>query len=246
MTVIPRRGGSWVRRLAAAPLHWLPARTVVVAPFGPMRGMRWIPASAPHGAWLGRLERAPLEMFLARICRGMVVWDVGANVGLYSIPAARAAGTEGRVVAFEPIPRNVAYLRRHVELNGLSQVTIVEAAVVEQSGTVALMPGDSPSEARVCVGGPWLVRGVSLDDWQRSTGAALPALVKIDVEGAEDRVLAGAAGVLGRARPALFLSLHGDRQRAACRTLLTSWGYSVASLEPGRTVDETSEWLAEP
>jgi tRNA A58 N-methylase Trm61 len=90
--------------------------------------MRRIAGSAP-GAWLGTLERAGLNHFVRRLRRGMTVWDVGANVELYTLPSARAVAPTGRVCSFEPMPRNLDLPRRHVVMNGLSNVEIYEAAV---------------------------------------------------------------------------------------------------------------------
>jgi FkbM family methyltransferase len=231
------------RLLIRTPLRLLPEGLVVRVPAGPMRGMRWMPESMPHGAWLGWLERRQLDEFLRRIEPGTIVWDVGANVGLYTVPSARCARA---VFAFEPIARNVSYLRRHVVLNGLSNVHIIEAAVTDHSGYVQMTSGASPSEARIGADGSCRARAVSLDDWRRHERADFPALIKIDVEGAEHEVLAGAIDTLSAARPVIFVALHGDPQRRACRTLLESAGYRITSLEPGVDAESAGEWIAEP
>jgi FkbM family methyltransferase len=207
--------------------------------------MRWIPGSMPHGAWLGRLERSQLDEFISCIGRGTAVWDVGANVGLYAIPSGRAVGEDGQVVAFEPIPRNIAFLRRHIELNSLPWVQVVEAAVADRSASMQMSPGDSASEARLAEDGEWAVAAIALDEWRARTGARPPALVKIDVEGAEDRVIAGAVGTLREFGPIVFLSLHGDRQRDTCASILMSLGYDVRSLQADLPVGLASEWRAD-
>ncbi len=232
--------------LLRLPLPLIPASAVVPVLAGPARGMRWVAGSAPHGAWLGMLERAKLGHFVAGLRRGITVWDVGANVGLYTLPAARAAGTAGRVVAFEPMPRNLAYLRRHLALNGLGQVSVCEAAVLDESGTARMAAGDSPSECHITPAGPWEVRAVSLDQWRLETEAAPPDVVKIDVEGSDDAALRGGALLFAKHRPLIYLSLHGERQRRACGLLLGAWGYEISSLERGRGPELSSEWLAEP
>jgi FkbM family methyltransferase len=139
----------------------------------------------------------------------------------------------------------VSYLRRHVALNGLANVHIIEAAVADLTGHARMAPGPSPSEASLTAAGPWLVPAIALDEWRRRAGAPLPGLIKIDVEGAEDRVLSGAIDVLSVAHPTIFLALHGERQRQVCRTLLESAGYRIASLNAGRDALLASEWLAE-
>lgn len=236
----------WAARLARLPLRFIPRGVVVTAPAGPLRGMQWIPESMPHGAWLGCLERRQLEAFVSRLERGMTVWDVGANVGLYSLPSARAVGPDGAVYAFEPVARNVTYLRRHAALNALENIHVVQAAVGDRTRTVRMAPGASPSEARVAGDGKWEVAAVALDEWRRESGSPLPDLMKIDVEGAEDAVLAGSMETL-RAAPSVtvFLSLHGETQRAACRSALESLHFQISSLLPDLSVERASEWLAE-
>ena len=247
---LSRRAPTAVRsrlaRLIRLPLRLIPSSAVVPILSGPGRGMRWIVGSAPHGAWLGLLERDKLTPFVARLQRGMTVWDIGANVGLYTLPSARAVGPSGQVVAFEPMPRNLGFLRRHLTLNGLEGAVVCDAAVSDATGTLKMAEGDSPSEFHADAGGSVEVRAVTLDDWLSESGAPPPDVVKIDVEGSDDAVLRGGARSFAKYRPSIYLALHGERQRRACRDLLVSWGYEVTSLEPGLVPDLSSEWLAEP
>jgi FkbM family methyltransferase len=176
----------------------------------------------------------------------MTAWDIGANVGLYSLAGAKAVGSSGRVCAFEPIPRNLEYLRRHTELNGLTNVDVVPAAVSDASGTVRMSEGQTPCECHMDAEGQFEVPAISLDSWQRETGAPLPGVIKIDVEGAETQVLRGASQTICHSRPVIFLALHGEQQRHDCATLLTEWGYEIQPAGDGLRVEDSSEWLAEP
>jgi FkbM family methyltransferase len=232
-------------RLLRMPLRLIPPTAVVPVVSGPGRGMRWIVGSAPHGAWLGTLERDKLARFMARLRPGMTVWDIGANVGLYTLPSARAVGPAGQVVAFEPMPRNLRFLRRHLALNGLGGVAVCDAGVSDAAGTLRMAEGDSPSECHVDPGGGWEVRAVTLDQWLSESGLPPPDVVKIDVEGSDDAVLRGGARSFAKYRPPVYLALHGEPQRRACAQLLAAWGYEVRSLEPGLGPDASFEWLAE-
>jgi FkbM family methyltransferase len=243
---MPRTIRSLLARLVRLPLRLVPPSAIVAVKSGPARGMRWIVGSAPHGAWLGLLERDKLAPFVARLTSGMTVWDIGANVGLYTLPSARAVGPTGQVVAFEPMPRNLGFLRRHLTLNALNDVVVCEVAVSDATGALRMAEGDSPSEFHVEAGGSYEVKAVTLDDWLAESGAPPPDLVKIDVEGSDDAVLRGGARTFAKYRPSIYLALHGEGQRRACGTLLASWGYEVTSLQPGLSPDLSSEWLAEP
>jgi FkbM family methyltransferase len=237
---------SRLGRLLRAPLRLVPPTAVIPVLSGPMRGMRWIAGSTPHGAWLGTLERAALGQFVSRLRPGMTVWDIGANVGLYTLPSARAVGARGRVYAFEPMPRNLQFLHRHIALNHLGNVEVCEVAVVDRGSTLLMAEGDSPSEFHADPHGTWEVRAVALDEWLAESGASPPDLVKIDVEGSDDAVLRGGAQTLAVHRPWIHLAVHGDRQRRECARLLTGWGYRLGSLEYDKSLDASSEWFAEP
>ena len=95
-------------RLMRLPLRCIPEKSVVPVLSGVNRGLRWTVGSAPHGAWLGTLERDKLAHFAARIRPGMTVWDIGANVGLYTLPAAQAAKeiAQEHMTSYEPAPRH--------------------------------------------------------------------------------------------------------------------------------------------
>jgi FkbM family methyltransferase len=232
------------RRLVRLPLALLPAEADLPILRGPARGCRWIVGSAPHGAWLGSLERDKLARFAAALRPGATVWDIGANVGLFTLPAALGVGPTGRVVAFEPFPANLGFLERHVALNELSNVTVVGAAVGAETGWQTMSEGSSPSEFHADPEGIWRLPVVRLDTWRSESGADAPAVVKIDVEGAEAEVLAGGAATFAAFHPTFFLALHSEAAREACGSYLSAWGYRISSLDhepPERSV----EWLAE-
>jgi FkbM family methyltransferase len=230
-----------MKRLARRVLRLLPADTVVPVLSGPLRGRRWIVGSAPHGAWLGTLERPLLEHFVTLLTPQAIVWDIGANVGLYSLAAAAHCR---RIVAFEPLPRNAALLRRHLTLNRITNVDVVEAAVGATGGVACLAEGDSPSEARVTSTGGLTVAAVTLDEWRQSTAAPPPDIVKIDVEGAELGVLEGGCGSFAR-RPVIQLAVHGEAVAEQCLAWLQRQGYVVNALG-GAPPAGATEWICRP
>ncbi|MFB1066319.1 FkbM family methyltransferase [Natrinema sp. H-ect4] len=152
-------------------------------------------------------EREQIEQFLRFVSADDVVWDIGANVGVYSIFASRTGAT---VHAFEPDPGFCEHLRRNVYLNG-QEVTIHETALSDETGTTTLYTdgtaGTSPSlsdteenrdEVTVEMG-----RVDDIDD------TAWPDVVKIDVEGAEAAVVRGFGDRLAEIET-LFVELHPE------------------------------------
>jgi len=154
-------------------------------------------AHQPHLAALLRRILAP----------GMTFVDVGANIGYFSLLAARILEGRGRVVAIEPGARNCRLLHRSVVRNQLSNVEIHPYALSDRRGTLAYVAEGSNGTisdldaTRDAPPGAHLVPAATLD--ALVAGLDRVDVIKLDVEGAEGRVLRGAARTLGRHRPAV-------------------------------------------
>ena len=216
-------------RVLRIPLKLIPADTHLWILQGPLRGYRWIAGAATHGCWLGSYEQEKQNAFIRFIRSASVVYDIGANVGFYTLLAAHLVGKSGRVIAFEPLPRNLEYLREHITLNRLSNVEVVEAAVSTESGTAMFDDQANPSMGKLSSCGTVAVRTVTIDDLVGSGAIPSPDLVKIDVEGAEYNVLRGASRTLEKKRPVIFIATHGEELRTQCLTFLRGHSYKVRS-----------------
>lgn len=156
----------------------------------------------------GRWEETETRMFCALVKEGMTVVDIGANVGYYTLLAARLVGPRGKVFAFEPNPENFALLSRNVEANGYQNVFLVSKAASGQSGTAALRidrnssGGHSLSAFRGAAD-TVQVETVSLDDYFAGEYPSIDVL-KMDAEGAEMAILSGMQKVLAH-NPNLIL-----------------------------------------
>ena len=154
------------------------------------------------------IEAGPVNYLNALVPNGSMIIDVGANIGFFSMSFARWVGPEGRVIAIEPEARNIASLRRRVARAGVSQVvTCVHAAAADRPGEVklALNPGHPGDHHLADKGEP--VAAVTLDELAPDDPRRV-ALVKIDVQGAESMVLAGANRLIAHHRPAIFVEVH--------------------------------------
>lgn len=211
---------------------------------GPLRGKKWIIDSGVHGYWLGTYEYDSRRRFEAVVERGAVVFDVGANVGFYSLLASVLAGPQGRVFAFEPLPRNVTYLREHLRLNAIENVTVYPAAVGAHSGVATFGLGTNPSTGHLSSAGELRVRVVQLDQLVLSGEIPPPDCMKVDVEGAEMDALLGAEGILQKVQPIVFLSTHNPQLHQDCVRLLLKHGYALEFLDDvaDRGWGETLAW----
>jgi FkbM family methyltransferase len=230
-------------KLLRAPLSLIPKAAVVPILTGPLRGTRWIVGSATHGCWLGTYEQAKQRLFARSIRPGAVVFDVGANVGFYTLIAARKSGPAGRVYAFEPLPRNIAFLRRHLQRNDVINAEVIEAAVSDAAGRAAFEESGSPAMGRLGSSGRLQVRTVTLDQMVLDSGLPPPEVIKIDIEGGETRALEGARRILARAQPLVFLATHGRQVHSQCCALLEEMGYRLAALN-GAAAADTDELVA--
>lgn len=221
-----------VSKLARLSLALVPDRMVAPILSGPARGMRWIVGAGVKSYWTGTYESECAVAFARLLAPDDVVFDIGANVGYYTLLAARRA-YNGTVVAFEPCPRNRAYLERHIELNDL-EVNIRSEAVADEDGTAWLDQGAGKAQGTLAVAGDLLVTTVALDHLCATGDLPEPTVLKIDVEGAELRVLEGARALLASARPRILLEMHNTAMEQACPALLRDYGYELEPVKPWR------------
>ncbi len=198
---------------------------------------------ASEESYIEGTNEVPVQDALAELLApGDVFYDIGANVGYFSVVAAGIVGSTGGVVAFEPVPVNALYVRRNAAINDMA-IDVREQAVGERSGpgvlNVAAYSGGSALEGvdvppdRV---GTMTVEVVSIDDLVAARSVPPPTVVKVDVEGGEMLVLRGMQRTLADCRPALVLEFDGEDaasvadKAAACIELLQTAGYAVKEL----------------
>jgi len=207
---------------------------------------------APEGAvplemWSGRyFEKQELEFVLSVLEPGMTFVDVGANVGIFSIAAAKKV-QDGRVLAFEPCGWTYERLIKNQGLNGLTNLQTIHAALGERAAEAILhvnVPGKDglntigrPTHVDSEVAGAEKVLVVTLDEALRQCGILRVDVMKMDVEGAELFVLLGAKQLLSRSNAPLilyeggFLSKGFDYHPVESMWLLQKYGYSLFVLD---------------
>lgn len=207
--------------------------------------LRW-PIGQSRQFWHGPHPDAPAIKFLINhFLEGGLFFDIGANVGLYSMALARAAGSAFRGVAFEPCPSTVNCLRENLALNGIGSVLVRELALSSRPGVMTLSAypnglNNFPLSERDTVHPKVEVKCVTLDDFC-AREQLMPTVCKIDVETQELDVLSGAMATLTRCRPVLMIEVHGahvssaDRDSILC--LLRGCGYRTFSDPTGRSIE---------
>ena len=166
----------------------------------------------------GYYEQALVNWLKANLSGTDVFWDVGANIGAISIVAARLCR---QVVAFEPDPRSLTLLRKHVDANACSNVDVVSVALGAIAGSAMLHQATATNTGmtslvnrRASTVGAVAVPVMRADDYLREHPDLSPTVIKIDVEGAEEQVIEGARELLGACRPrAIVFEAEADTGR---------------------------------
>jgi FkbM family methyltransferase len=181
--------------------------------------------------WLGTYEPQVLQEIATRVHPGAIYWDVGSHVGYMVAVASRLVGPTGTVVAFEPNPENVQRLRRTIKLNDLRNVTVRDVALSDRVGQSQFFLSGSSSMGSLlpgALGTPTVsVRTSTMDEELKTV--AVPDLVKIDVEGSENAVLAGAIGLIKEHRPAMIVEVLTRERRREVESRLV--GYRTSMLD---------------
>ena len=221
---------------------------------GPLRNSRFV-LGALEGkgggatVYFNMLEPEQAASMVSVLKMGQVLFDIGANVGFYTVLGSRLVGAKGKVLAFEPVARNLAYLYRHTVMNKLSNVTIVPAACSDSVSLELFATGENNATGHLAGerrdggsgGSVSLVPTLSVDAVVQKMDVT-PNVMKIDVEGAELAVLKGAKVTLREAKPAIFLSTHSEALKTDCLAYLKECGYRVEVLD--RDTSDPSSFLA--
>jgi FkbM family methyltransferase len=215
-----------VRTIMGLPLRLLPSGMTMPIMQGPLRGKRWIVGSQRHAFWLGIYEPHIQKLLTRDLKPASTFYDIGANVGFYSLLAAQSI-RGGTVYAFEPLPANIGYLRRHLELNGIRNVTVLNVAISDEVRVASFKTEPTGAMGRLDPGGELPVQMTTIDFLLQSNQIEPPDYIKMDIEGAEFAGLLGARKCFEKFNPKLFLATHGSDVHANCRDLLRSWNYQI-------------------
>jgi FkbM family methyltransferase len=208
-----------------------------------------VESGAAQGLWIelnprtgrgyarGETETIVQDFISSHIGPTDIFYDLGANIGLFSLIAARITEGTGKVFSFEPDAQNARRLRRNVEHNGLTNVTVVESGV--WSSTTELRFSAAPASSPDRGVGTFVatehsaadpsIRVVSVDDFTRDIPP--PTAIRCDVEGAEIEVLRGARATLERHHPWILCEMHSRENDRAGREFLQALGYICETVD---------------
>lgn len=247
----------WGPRDAAVPCHWafheladlvyyrVPAR----ARLG--NGMA---VTVPWNCDIGRAifesgyyESETVHLLEKILSEGMVFFDIGANIGQYSLVASRLVGSTGQVHSFEPDPITFRWFARNVRKNRLQNVQLNAVALFDEAGKKQLYLANSRDTGSNSFAVPWTFSGqtfevscTTLDDYLKSKQISHVDVMKLDIEGSEQAALSGGSTLFtGRHKPLIIVEFEEERQHAfgtscaAMAQLLKTKGYELFASNAG-------------
>jgi FkbM family methyltransferase len=189
--------------------------------------------------WLGTYEPELQKAAQDLVKKGMVIYDVGANIGYISLILAHLCGPAGKVYSFEALPANLLRLQGNIVLNQKeSIIQIVPKAVIDASRTVSFLAHSSTSMGKALGSAGRLeeydqeikVAGIALDDFVYQGKNPVPDLIKMDIEGGEILAIKGMRQLLKEHKPLFFIELHGEKAAHVIWNVLTEAGYELTEM----------------
>ena len=170
--------------------------------------------------------------------RGMVVFDIGTNIGETLLNFAAISGPAGRVFGFEPVEENFSKCRFNISLNDFNNIELSRMALSDKRERLYFVPASNSNSGGIFMhkdkqDAEMSIEAVTLDEYVDEHNIRSIDFIKIDVEGFELNVLKGAAESVRKFRPVLFVEVDADNLKRQGTTphqleeLLTRYGYSI-------------------
>lgn len=222
---------------------------------GPLRGRRFAcNLRQERDYFIGNYEPEVVNELARLVKPGDVVIEAGGHTGYLSLVLATLVGTAGRVVVFEPSEDNLELLRRNLSLNEdlYDAVAVIPLAVADRAERMGFDAGSSRWTGQLAAGAAadTTVETTTIDEFVRNSGLK-PALVKMDIEGAESLALPGMTRILSTERPIVLVEIHNAEAFRVFTLIMAEADYGIHPLEEGIVVTPQSwrrrtQYLATP
>ncbi len=210
---------------------------------GPIKGLWFIAGKRVFYSkdfWSGAYEENFCCFLQKTVPEDAVCYDIGANIGYHTLIMAHSANNGGLVYAFEPIPEVCEVLIRNTQINNLHNVVVVNKVVSRESGTLSLIRNIDIDQAIMSAetkkNNPFretiTCAATTIDEFV-AAGNRSPSFLKIDVEGAEVDVLAGAIDTLRKYHPIIACETHGLARARGVYEILTDLNYELFCVNAG-------------
>jgi FkbM family methyltransferase len=208
-----------------------------------------------HAVYFGLREPATQKLF-SLIKPGMVVYDIGANIGVITLNIAKRIQPRGKVFSFEPDPYNFKCAQANINRNNFSKIKLLNLGLGDEKTTAflynvnpnnrgmqRLLQSNSNKEFEKTQ-----VQIDTLDNTAQIFSMPAPSLMKIDVEGFELKVLKGATHIIDEYKPLLFIELDDNNLREQGNTayelvkFLMQKGYNITNATSGNKINQQTDF----
>ncbi|TAF74892.1 MAG: FkbM family methyltransferase [Bacteroidetes bacterium] len=223
---------------------FIPSGIIIPIFSGPLKGLKWVAGAAEgNGKGLSLIlnmcEPEQIKKAVQISSKDKIVFDIGANVGMYSILYSKFCK---QVYCFEPLPRNLHFLYKILTINNMQNATIVPFAVGGELSMANFQISDKNSEGKISELGNQPAIIVGLENFIHRYNIT-PNIIKIDVEGAEFVLLNAAKDFLTKSKQLeIVLSVHSFELRESCLTLLSQCGFNTIEPLNGESRDNAFEY----
>lgn len=186
----------------------------------------------------------------------LVICDVGANIGLYSLWFSRHAPASSTVYAFEPTPQTAAKLSENLSLNGIENVRVIEKACSDQVGETSFFLGNDHHTASFDINRvnsdqvkakELIIQTTTLDYFfYGDTPRSGPDIIKMDIEGGGTVALKGCQQVVDKKRPLFLIESHSLDEDRAISDLILTQDYQAFRLNTGQWVQQKDKTYPHP
>lgn len=206
---------------------------------GPLKGMSWF-CKKEHQFWmpLGLYERETAQWLMENIKPGKIFFDIGSNAGYFTLIGSLLV-RNGKTIAFDPVPLNVTVIAEQVRLNNITNVMVENCALSDDEGNVGFViescnANSHMSSVTIIQEKIKPFRNITVDairlDTYVQNKKVIPNIVKIDVEGAELKVLSGGIITFTNYRPIAIVSTHSEQLFNECIEFFNRINYKVSTL----------------
>jgi FkbM family methyltransferase len=193
---------------------------------GPLKGKKWC-ATTSIRYIRGKYVKRDTDILSENVGKAEVVYDIGAHVGYFSILCSGIVGREGKVYAFEPVPMNLLFLRKHIKINKCDNIRVFDICVSDNVGEEFFDNTEGSATGHLSPEGKLKVSVNTLDNLLASGEIQPPDFIKINAEGAEQSILAGSTKIIEKFHPRFLITFHGEELRENCVRILSQYDYKI-------------------
>jgi FkbM family methyltransferase len=223
---------------------------------GNLKGCKWGLNVSTFECLTGNYEPETETVFIKHINKNNIVYDIGANVGYFTLLASNLIGKNGKVYSFEPLKKNIAILSKHIKLNSALNVTIYDFAISDINKQITFTDSENTSantyihsSSMFKLSPTTQVQARSLDDLIYNNKLLPPDFIKIDIEGAEFDALKGAEKLIKKYQPIIYISTHENHLKGveeSCKNFLSNLNYDVTLLSINNITPGIKDYIAKP